>query len=77
MRPIDAKLMTDTQIVEIVQSFDRQGLPLARRFEGDDQALRDFVIRHEIKDVIANMAVVMVIILREAAIRGLIIPPVN
>jgi hypothetical protein len=74
---IDTKALTDDDIIGIVTAFDRQGLPLDRRFEGDDQQLRDFVNKHNIDQLAANFAVVLCVILREATIRGLIIPPVN
>lgn len=77
MKKIDTKSLTDEQIVSLVTAFDRQGLPLNRRFEGDDDALRVFVKDHGIKDFAANFAIVLCVILREATIRGIIIPPIN
>ncbi len=74
---IDTKALTDDEIVGIITAFDRQGLPLERRFDGDDQILRDFVTKHNIRQLAANFAVVLCVILREATIRGITIPPVN
>jgi hypothetical protein len=74
---IDTKAFTDEQLVELVHSFDRQGLPLSRRFDGDDRAIRDLMEKHKILPVVANVALVMTVLLREATIRGLVIPPVN
>lgn len=42
MRPINTKELADQEIIALVTAFDRQGLPLNRRFEGDDDILRDF-----------------------------------
>jgi hypothetical protein len=77
MKKIDTRSMTDDQIVNLITAFDRQGLPLNRRFEGDDEILRSFVKNHGINDFSINFAVVLCVILREATIRGLTIPPVN
>ena len=74
---IDTKILSDDQIVALVTCFDRQGLPLERRFEGDDDILREFVDRHSINQHVANFAIVLCVLLREATIRGLTIPPVN
>jgi len=69
--------MTDDALVAVVQSMDRQGLPLSRRFEGDDQPLREVMVvlgfRAEVgfMDLIAGMA------MREALTRGLTIPAIN
>jgi hypothetical protein len=77
MKKIDTRSMTDDQIVNLITAFDRQGLPLNRRFEGDDEMLRAFVKDHDINGLAVNFAVVLCVILREATIRGLTIPPVN
>jgi hypothetical protein len=74
---INTSELTDSELVSIVQAFDRQGLPIHRRFEGDDQILRDFLSRYQINHYAANFAVVLCVLLREATIRGLKIPPVN
>lgn len=77
MRPINTKELADQEIIALVTAFDRQGLPLNRRFEGDDDILRDFTKKHEINHHAANVAIVLCVLLREATIRGLVIPPVN
>lgn len=77
MRPINTKELADQDIISLVTAFDRQGLPLNRRFEGDDDVLRHFMKKHEINHLAANVAVILCILLREATIRGLVIPPVN
>jgi hypothetical protein len=74
---INTKELSDEQLIELVQAFDRQGLPLSRRFEGDDQILRDFLTKHSINNYAANIAIVLCVILREATIRGLVISQVN
>lgn len=74
---IDTSQLSNDQLIEIVQSFDRQGLPLERRFKGDDQAIRDLMCAHQIQPLAANIAIVLTVILREATIRGLTIPTVN
>ena len=77
MKKINTENLSDEQIVNLVMSFDRQGLPLNRRFEGDDDVLREFVKDHGINDFAANFAIVLCVILREATLRGLTIPTVN
>ena len=74
---IDTSQLSNDQLIEIVQSFDRQGLPLERRFKGDDQAIRDLMCAYQIQPLAANIAIVLTVILREATIRGLTIPTVN
>ena len=69
--------LTNTQILNIVSAFDRQMLPLNRRFEGDDEALRLIMQEQGIQPHVANMALVMVPILREAVARGITIPKLN
>jgi hypothetical protein len=77
MKKIDTRTMSDDMVVDLIRSFDRQGLPLNRRFEGDDEILRSFVKDHGINYFSVNFAVFLCVILREATIRGLTIPPVN
>ena len=77
MNKINTETLSDEQIVNLVMAFDRQGLPLNRRFEGDDDVLREFVKEHGINDFVANFAIVLCVILREATLRGLTIPSVN
>lgn len=77
MKAIDTKILSDEEIVSLVTAFDRQGLPLERKFPGDDEILRDFMKKYEINHFAANFAVVLCVLLREATIRGLTIPPVN
>jgi hypothetical protein len=77
MRPINTKELADQDIIALVTAFDRQGLPLDRRFEGDDDILRNFMKNHEISHFAANVAIVLCVLLREATIRGLVISQVN
>lgn len=77
MKKIDTASLSDDQIISLVSAFDRQGLPLSRRFEGDDEVLREFCRDHDINGLVANFSVVLCVVLREATIRGLTIPPVN
>jgi hypothetical protein len=74
---IDTKILSDEEIIALVTCFDRQGLPLERRFQGDDDILREFVNQHGVNQLAANFAIVLCVLLREATIRGLTIPPVN
>ena len=74
---INTKAFTDQELVELVLSFDRQGLPLDRRFDGDDRAIRDLMKQLSIAPLAANVLMVMSVLLREATIRGLKIPPIN
>lgn len=70
--------LTNEEIIDVVTSFDRQGLPLKQRFEGDDQALRTFMSNHGHGDFLPSTTIlVMIVLLREATIRGLTIPKVG
>ena len=77
MANLDIVSLSDDQIVSLVSAFDRQGLPLSRRFEGDDEVLREFFRDHGINGHASNFSVVLCAVLREATIRGLTIPSVN
>lgn len=68
---------TDDELIDVIRCHDRQGLPLERRFEGDDAALREATIGAGVNDVIANMTIVAVMAMREALVRGLTITRPN
>lgn len=64
-------LLSDAEIVEIVMAFDRQSLPLERRMEGDDDAIRTLSNRLGVEPLSVNMVLLVSCVLREAVHRGL------
>lgn len=63
--------LQDNELREIIIAFDRQGLPLSRRDEGDDLALRNATEALGHKTLIANMTLVAGLAMREALARGI------
>ena len=67
------RTMTDDQIVDVIAAMDRQSLPLDRRMDGDDIAIRDLVDRLGVKQGAAHMYMITGAVLREAVHRGIIV----
>lgn len=66
--------ISDYDLRCIIWAYDVLSLPLTRRFDGDDQALRDFV-KNEMKlePNLVNMHMCMLAVLRECTVRGLMV----
>lgn len=77
MTMIEWSKFSDDDLRNLVVSFDRQGLPLEYREDGDDTFLRDTMRNHGLDTKIASILGFMTCVLREVAIRGLIIPPTS
>lgn len=71
------KKMTDQQITEVILAMDRQTLPLNRRMDGDDLAIRELVDKLKVKQGTTHMYMVTGAVLREAAHRGIKVPRGN
>jgi len=69
--------LKDEEIREIILAHDRQSMPLTRRFDGDDQAIRDAMEALGHPPLIANMVLVAGLAMREALARGITISRPN
>ena len=68
---------TDAGLIAVITAFDRQALPMHRRFDGDDDALREAMTIAGHRQMAANMALIAGLAMREALTRGLTIPVSN
>ena len=77
MTMIEWSKFSDDDLRNLVVAFDRQGLPLEYREEGDDTFLRTTMQQHGLDTKVASILGFMTCVLREVAIRGLVIPPTS
>lgn len=69
--------MSDEELLGAIGALDRQGLPIDRRFEGDDDLIRDLCDVLGVANLVVNIQLVGALVLREAVARGLQLPRSN
>lgn len=74
---MDPKLLTDGMLITLIRSADYMDLPLERRFEGDTDAIDEFMREHRFKQTVVDKLLIKAALMREALHRGIQITNYN
>ena len=74
---LTVRAKSDEQLLNIISAHDRLALPLARRFEGDDAPIVDFMTEIGLKQDVVSKLLACTLVMREAISRGLALPEGN
>ncbi|TLX16136.1 hypothetical protein [Rhizobium sp. MHM7A] len=66
-----ARLLSNQEIIDVIQALDRINNPLVRRMEGDDDAIVNLMKKLSMPQTLAEKLLVGYVVAREAASRGL------
>jgi len=72
-----AKKMSEAELLDVIKAMDNCAKPLARRFEGDDTAIVELMVRLNLPQDIASKALITTEVLRECVHRGIQMPRGN
>lgn len=74
---MNPKLLTDGMLETLIRSSDLMDLPMDRRFEGDTDAIDEFMRENGLKQTVVDKLLIKGALMREALHRGLHIPSYN
>ena len=66
-------LLSNTEIITLIQCMDRLDLPMSRRFEGDDEQIVKLMNDLGLKQTLVDKLLLGGLVMREALHRGLVV----
>ena len=66
-------LLSNGELISLIQCMDRLDLPMSRRFEGDDEQIVKLMSTLDLKQTLVDKLLIGGLLMREALHRGLAI----